>query len=118
MRVALSGDGGRKFGNPSTVSSEHPVGRVGVAITSAGSALVTWLERSADAAEVRVRIIDPKGVMLAPYTLGRVAAGRRSGVPVIARTGDGAMVAWCVAGPRGPRIETALIRPADVTKVR
>ncbi len=118
MRVALSGDGGRKFGNPSTVSSEHPVGRVGVAITSAGSALVTWLERRAEAAEVRVRIIDPMGVMLAPYTLGRVAAGRRSGVPVIARTGDGAMVAWCVAGPRGPRLETALVRPADTTKLR
>ncbi len=87
-------------------------------LTSAGSALVTWLERRADAAEVRVRLIDPKGVMLAPYTLGRVAAGRRSGVPVIARTGDGAMIAWCVAGPRGPRVETVLIRPADVTKVR
>ena len=118
MRVALSRDGGREFGNPSTVSSEHPIGRVGVTLTSAGSALVTWLERRAGAAEVRVRLIAPEGVMLAPTTLGRVAAARRSGVPVIARTGDGAMIAWCVAGPRGPRIETALVRPADVTKAR
>ena len=118
MRVALSRDGGRKFGNPSTVSSEHPVGRVGVTLTRAGSVLVTWLERRGDAAEVRVRLIDPEGVMLAPQTLGRVSAARSSGVPVIARTGGGAMIAWCVAGPLGPRIETALVRPADVTKVR
>lgn len=89
MRTALSMDGGRSFGKPTTLPAEDPIGRCGAAVLSDGSSVVCWMELVDNAAEVHVSRNGKKAVHVA-----KTAAGRSSGVPEIVADGEGVIVAW------------------------
>jgi hypothetical protein len=106
VRVAFSTDAGDSFGPPITVDDGYPIGRVDVLLMQAGTALVVWLERVGEDAEVRARLVSTGGERGAARTVAATTAGRSGGFPRMARHGDSVMLAWTEPG------ESSTIRAA------
>lgn len=108
VRVAFSDDSGATFGPPVRIDDGTPAGRVDIALLPGAGALATWLERTGDGAEVRVRRVRSGGstgpsLMITTSTAERVSGfsargtlGRRRRLRV-----DAAGVP--ADGARGPR---------------
>lgn len=90
---ALSTDGGRDFGERVRVDDGRAGGRVDVVCLDDGSALVTWLEKTGDGAEISLRRIAAKerGPRI---VVAATSPARKSGFPKLARAGKGVFVAW------------------------
>lgn len=109
--AAFSEDGGVTFGRRIQVDDGRPVGRVDVAAVGDGSALVSWLEETAQAAEVRVRRVVGDSTVGPATTVARSSAGRPAGFPRMARSGDRVVFAWTEpAGAEPSRVRTAIAR--------
>lgn len=110
--TAFSDDAGASFGPPVRVDDGGAMGRVALELLPDGGGLVTWLERTDDAAEVRVRRVTPDGTGPARRVAG-TAAERASGFPRTARLGDLLVFAWTEPGAGGG-VRTAVAPiPAD-----
>lgn len=106
--AAFSEDGGASFGEPQRLDEGGATGRVDVVMLPDGSALVTWLERTPDGAEIRMRQVAPGGN--GPILrLAETSAERASGFPRMSRRGDQVLFAWTEAGEPS-RVRTALGR--------
>lgn len=99
--AAFSSDGGASFGPSIRIDDGDPLGRVDVEQLDDGSALVTWLERTAAAAEVRARLVRKDGWTGAAQTVSETSESRASGFPRLARVGDELVIAWTLTGPEG-----------------
>jgi hypothetical protein len=94
VQVAFSTDAGATFGSPVRVDDGNPAGWADVLLLDRGRALVSWLERTGTGTgEVRVREVTPAGVQPA-IVVAPASSGRATGVPMLARSGDHAIVAW------------------------
>jgi hypothetical protein len=102
--AALSADGGATFGPQILVAEGGPVGRVDIIALPSGNALVSWVERTPDGAEVRTRIMRPDGAK-APAV---VIAETSSGVPRIKMSGDEVVIAW-TDSPNVRKVRTAIL---------
>ena len=100
VQVAFSRDGGRTFGAPVRVDGGKPLGRVGIALDGE-EAIVSWLEQTSAAAEIRLRRVAPDGRAGEAMTVAEVPAARASGVPRILADGSRLIVAWTDPGPGG-----------------
>jgi hypothetical protein len=98
VRVAFSADAGATFGAPITVDDGNPIGRVDVLLLDDGGALVVWLERVGEDAEIRGRQIRADGTRGAARTLAATTAGRAGGFPRMARRGGDVVIAWTEPG--------------------
>lgn len=96
--VAFSADAGRSFGPPIRVDGGAPEGRVDIQFVDGESAAVSWLERTADGADVRVRRVGPDGSAGAPVVITRTGAERASGFPRFVVAGDELVFAWTRVG--------------------
>ena len=92
VRIAFSEDGGRTFGPPRDVDEGHPVGRVDVELLE-DTAVVTWVEGSAEQARILARQIGTNW-MQSPVTVARTTAARATGFPRMSRSGSELLVAW------------------------
>ena len=95
--VAFSSDGGATFGEPVRVDDGDPDGRVDLVLAPDGGAVVAWIERVADAGELRVRRVDgAAGAAAAPaaLTIAQMTGGRAAGFPRMARRADDVVIAW------------------------
>jgi hypothetical protein len=121
VNVAFSDDAGNTFSLPTRVDNGSPAGRVDVVLQADGSALVSWLERtaapgaqggSAEGAEVRVRRVRSDGTLGQWATVARSSAARASGFPQMVATARGEVFfAWTVPGdPSAVRIARAIVR--------
>ncbi len=99
--AAFSADGGASFGDPIRIDDGDPLGRVDVELLPDGSALVTWLERTERAAEVRVRRVRSDGWTGTAQVVSETSESRASGFPRMARVGDELVIAWTLTGPDG-----------------
>ena len=106
--VAFSDDAGATFGPPVRVDEGAGQGRVDLVLLDDGAALVSWLERGGEGAEIRLRRVAPDGAGPA-FSLASTSAERASGFPQMARSGDRILFAWTEAGSP-PRVRTALGR--------
>ena len=106
--AAFSTDGGTSFGPPVRVDDGGAMGRVDIIDVGGRSALVSWLERTGDGAEVRVRRVEPGGVGPA-FTVAGAAAARTAGFPRMVRAGDRVLFAWTATGKAGG-VRTAVAR--------
>jgi hypothetical protein len=104
--AAVSADAGRTFGAPVRIDDGEAMGRVGVVVLPEGDALVTWLERTSDAAEVRLRRLADDGGVGPSAPLAATAAVRASGFPRVARFQDAVIFAWTQTG-EPPQVRTA-----------
>ncbi|MEX2610395.1 MAG: sialidase family protein [Gemmatimonadota bacterium] len=107
--VAFSEDGGRSFGPPVRIDDGEPVGRVDLLLLADGHALVSWMERAGEGAEVRLRRVAPDGRTGSARSAGTIDPGRASGFPRMARAGDTVLLGWTAPG------EPAALRFASVT---
>lgn len=113
VKVAFSTDGGATFGAPARIDGGNPDGRVDVQLLPDGAALVSWLERTGQAAEVRIRRVGPDGRMGEPRTLAASASTRSTGFPRMVRAGDQVVFAW--TGPGTPStLHAARLALADL----
>jgi hypothetical protein len=107
VHLAFSADGGATFGAPLRVDDGDPVGRVDVVMLNGGAALVSWLERMGDAAEIRVRRVSATGRAGPATTVSTTSGARASGFPRITRLDDLVVFAWTEAGDPS-RVRTAV----------
>lgn len=98
VQVAFSDDGGETFDAPVRVDGGNPVGRVDLVLLDDRRALIVWLERAAEGADVRGRIVARDGRAGEPAVLARTAAQRPSGFPRMARYDGGVLLAWTEPG--------------------
>ncbi len=104
VRVAFSSDGATTFGQPVQLDEGNPLGRVAAVLLPDGDALVGWIEQRQDGAEFLVRRARPDGTRGASIKVAALAAGRASGYPRIARSGNRLVFAWVGNG----KVETAV----------
>lgn len=98
VRIAFSKDSGETFGEPVRVDDGNPVGRVDVLLLEEGSALVSWIEHTAQGGEIRVRRVGPSGSAGPSLTVATSSAGRASGFPRMVRERQRIVFAWTQPG--------------------
>ena len=119
--AAFSDDGGATFGAPARIDNGAPAGRVDVALQPDGSAIVSWLERTAspgalgaggEGAELRVRRVRSDGSLAQWATVTRSTSARASGFPqMVATAGGEVFFAWTAPGnPSSVRVARAIVR--------
>ena len=96
--AAFSSDSGRTFGAPVRLDDASALGRVDVALLDDGSAAATWIEFAEGKSQFRMRRITAAGERSAAVTVSALAAGRTSGYPRMARSGDELVFAWTESG--------------------
>ena len=101
--VAFSEDAGESFGTPVRIDDGDALGRVDVELLADGSALVTWLERTPKAAEVRARRVRMDGEWGGgdAWLVAQTSEARSSGFPRMVRSGDEIVFAWTLPGDDG-----------------
>lgn len=112
VRVAWSRDAGDSFTAPVQVDGGDPVGRVDVLLLEDGTALVVWLERTGEDAEIRGRRVAADGRTGPPRTLAATTSGRSGGFPRMARLGSDVLLAWTDPGEPS-RVRASLLRLPD-----
>lgn len=108
VHVAFSRDAGDRFKAPIRVDDGNPAGRVDVQYLNDKSALVSWLERSGNRAEVRVRRVYEDGRRSESKTVVTSTAERASGFPHMIWRGKDVVFAWTEPG-RPAQVKTALL---------
>ena len=109
--AALSHDGGKTFGPPRQVDDGRPAGRVDVVLWGE-TALVSWIEETAEAGDVRVRELRRDGTLTGSTVVAATPASRAAGFPRLTAVGNVAIVAWTVPGEGGG------VRAAALTRAR
>jgi hypothetical protein len=104
VRLARSRDAGASFSPPVQVDDGAPLGRAELELMPDGSVLAVWLERVRDAAEWRIKRIDPRGNVAGRWTLATVPATREAGFARAALVGTNLYVAWTAGSGGGVRI--------------
>ncbi len=104
IQIALSSDEGRTFRTPLRIDSGNPAGRPSLTSFDNGY-LAVWLEKTSESsAEIRIRRITFEGRLLPPVTIATATAGRATGFPKIAVSGNQILLAW-----RDQRVRAALL---------
>ena len=92
--AAFSSDAGRTWDAPIRLDDGGSLGRVDVELLDDGTAVATWVEYAEGRSDFRLRLVAPSGERSAPITVTDVSAGRASGFPRLARSGDELVFAW------------------------
>jgi hypothetical protein len=103
-----SKDSGRTFGKPIRIDDGNPAGRLDVVSLPSGGAAASWIERSSQGVQVRVRRIDPSGTAGPSIVVSGTAGARSGGFPRMARSGNEIVIAWTDAAEK-PRVRTAVL---------
>ncbi|HLM54532.1 MAG TPA: hypothetical protein VK422_00290, partial [Pyrinomonadaceae bacterium] len=110
VRLAFSNDAGATFGPPAEAGDGDPIGRADVLLLEDGSAVVCWLERTKEGAEVRARRVRPDGTRGPSVTVAAPGASRSSGFPQMALDRGRLLFAW--TSPQGVMTADADVPPA------
>lgn len=96
-RLAFSRDGGRTFGAPIQLDGGTAFGRLAMAMPSATTLLVAYIERNGGDTALWVRQAGVDGTLRAPVRVAAVSSERATGFPRLAVDGSRAIVAWTEA---------------------
>ena len=94
VQASFSSDGGATFRSPFVIDGGDPLGRADTALDGSGGAVVSWMSRGDERAEVRLRRVTPGGPVGEPLSLGSTSWARASGCPRLERWRDSVLVAW------------------------
>lgn len=108
--VAFSDDGGGKYAKPVQVDDGKPVGRVDVVMLDADTAMVAWIEQSADGAEIRSRRVTRSGTTTPSTKIAGTTAARAAGFVRLARVGSHVYFAWTDQSATAKRVKVAVLR--------
>jgi hypothetical protein len=109
VKIAFSNDAGATFGQPIQVDEATPAGRVDVLMLPDGSAMVSWLERTAKGGEIKVRRVKQDGSRDKSITVAEANVSRAAGFPQMVRAGNEVMFAWTQPGSPS-QVQTALLK--------
>ena len=102
VMLAFSEDGGERFGNPIQVAGSGEIGRslgrVDLALTHDGVALVSWLHEREGTAALMLAALDPAGSRSGTTVVAQLDGGRATGFPRLALRGDQVLLAWTEPG--------------------
>jgi hypothetical protein len=107
--AAFSHDAGRTFSSPVRVDDSATLGRVDIELADAHAAIVAWIEYADCRAQFRLRRVSESGGRSDAVTIAGLAAGRASGYPRLARSGDDLLVAWTETQDGSSRVRTATV---------
>jgi hypothetical protein len=100
--LAFSDDGGESFEAPIQVAGSGEIGRslgrVDLALTPTGSALVSWLHEREGTAALMLAAIDPDGSRSGTTVVPQLDGGRATGFPRLALRRDEVLFAWTEPG--------------------
>ena len=108
--AAFSDDSGGTFAEAVVVDDGKPAGRVDVVMLDRETALVTWLEQTANGAEIRARRVPRHGNAPPSMKIADSATARAAGFTRIARTGEDVWFTWTEHGAESKRIHVARAR--------
>lgn len=94
VRIAFSDDRGASFGQPKSIDLGAPFGGVDVVQLSDGSALFSWVERTAAGEAVLVCRATPTNGCGSPVALTLARTGRTIGFPRMVVSGVDVWIAW------------------------
>lgn len=97
VKLSISSDEGKSFGDAILIDQGNPLGRVDVEILANGNILISWLERNMDdrsKANFMGKLISQEGMVINEITLGEMSSSRRSGFPQITTYGTKFIAAW------------------------
>jgi hypothetical protein len=77
--------------------------------------VVSWLEQTPKASELRVRRVSPDGTRGPALTVAESSAARSSGFPRMVRSDDEVVLAWRDAA-EPPRVRTAVLSASALTR--
>jgi len=109
VKLAFSGDAGATFSQPVRVDDGNPSGRVDVEFLDTENVLVTWLENTENAAEIRAAIATENGKEGGSMTLALTSPARGSGFPVLAKNGAHFLLAWTEVDSVSTTVKTAML---------
>ena len=104
--VAFSHDGGRTFGKATRVEDEGTLGRMQVALTADGAAMVGWVEFANEKSTFKVRRIDASGARGASISVAAMS-GTRFPRMVVAK--NEVVLAWTESEKDSSRVKTARV---------
>jgi hypothetical protein len=99
VRLAWSHDGSEHFGEPINIdgiSPAGPVGRLGLAMTPQGEAIVSWVAQlgSDNTASLLLRRVGEGGALGDYFKVADISADRSTGIPQLALLDDELFVVW------------------------
>lgn len=107
--AAFSSDGGRTLGPPVRLDDGTSLGRVDIEMLPDGSAAAAYVELAGQAAQLKVRRIQPDGTRSEPVLVAPLANNRASGYPRMAISGDELIFAW-TDREGGSQVRTAVAK--------
>ncbi len=109
VKVAWSRDAGQTFSTPIVIDDQRVSGRVDVALLPNGSAMVSWMGKSAEGiGQVRMREVTPGGELGSIHLITEGKFSRNTGFPQMIRADDRLVFAWPESGkPR--QVSTAYL---------
>jgi hypothetical protein len=111
VRVAFSNDAGRSFAPAVEVASGEVIGRVDVVLLDDGRAVVSWMRRSGEVAEIVARPFDRNGAAGVEAVIASSTVQRSSGFPQMLRAGEQLLFAWTDSSdPQRVRTARAMLR--------
>ena len=94
VKVAFSENSGQDFSQPIQVSNDNPLGRVDIILLNENTALVSWLEKTDNTAEIKSVKVNSKGKIGESFLVATTDGSRSSGFPIITRYNDQVLYAW------------------------
>ncbi len=116
VMLAFSPDGGASFGEPIRVAGPgeigRPIGRVDLAVTPDGMALVSWLHEREGTAALMLAAVNSAGERSVTTVVSQLDGGRAAGFPRLVASRGRALLAWTEPG------DPARVRVVAVPVVR
>lgn len=105
--AAFSTDGGATFGKSVRIDDGKPMGRVDVVMLDESTALVTWLEQTDKAAEIRAARVSIDGTKSPSQKIADSATVRSAGFARATRAGDEVWFTWTEQASDAKRVRVA-----------
>ena len=118
ISAAFSKDGGKSFSKPVEVDAASPLGRIGLVWRDDSTAVISWMTAANSAgkhADLALRTVSTDGEMGEVKHIAEISTGRDAGVPQMAATEQGVLLAWTNAESTHG-IKTAIVPWVDLTK--
>ncbi len=94
VKIAFSNDSGSNFDTPIQIDSGKPIGRVDIALLDESNALVSWMESTETASEIKIVKVNSNGTKQESVVITTLSAARSSGFPQLEVIDDMVYVAW------------------------
>jgi len=113
VKIALSTDEGKSFGEAITIDNGNPLGRVDIEFLEDNTLLVSWMERNMEdrsKADFMAKKLSLAGKTLKEFTLSEMASSRRSGFPQLSGYNGSIIAAWTdLSEVENSRIKTVIL---------